>query len=259
MDTINTNSTLRNLLTALLVILIAFVAIKTISEIRSMSYIGKAINVPNVITVSGKGEILTTPDIATFSFGVSEEALIVADAQAQVEKKMSAILDYLKKSGVEDKDVKTISYDIYPRYDYRNGTYNTPGKQILAGYVVTQSVEIKVRKLEEAGKLLSGIGEFGATNASGLNFTLDNYDATVREARDKAIKDAREQALKLAESLGVKLGSITTFYDNSGYPGPVYYAKDALGMGGAPANQAASLPTGESKIVSNVTITYEIK
>lgn len=256
---ITNNAGVRKIVIALLSILFIFVAVKTVTELRSMSYIGKPTNVPSAITVNGKGEVVVTPDIATFSFTVSEEAASVAEAQKSATEKMNSILAYLKKSSVEDKDVKTTGYNIYPRYDYVGGTYYSSGKQVLAAYVVSQSIEIKVRKLEDAGSLLSGIGEYGATNVSGLSFSVDDQDSVMREARDKAIADAREQAEKLAKSLGVKLGSITGFYEN-GPVYPMYYAKDAaMGMGGAMNQSAPQLPTGESKITSNVSVTYEIR
>ena len=258
MENLNTNPVVRKSAVALLIILIAFTAVKTISELKSMSYIGKGETVQNVINVTGKGEVLTTPDIATFSFTVSEENLVVSNAQKAATDKMAKILEYVKTSGVEEKDVKTVAYDIYPRYDYVGGNYSS--KQVLAGYVVSQTIQVKVRKMEDAGKLLSGIGEFGATNVSGLTFTVDSQDELAREARDKAIADAREQAEKLARSLGVKLGSITSFYESTPYqPSPLYYSRDMAMSSAMVENQAATIPGGESKITSNVTITYEIK
>jgi uncharacterized protein YggE len=261
MDTINQNSTLRNLAIVLFAILIAFVAIKSYAEVKSLSFIGKSDSAPNVISVFGKGEVVATPDIAMFTFTVSEEAENVAAAQKGTSDKMNKILDYLKKSNVEDKDVKTLSYDIYPRYDYRYDKINYPsGKQVLAGYVASQTVQIKVRTLEKAGELLSGIGEFGASNVSGLSFTFDKQDDLVAQAREKAIADARVQAEKLAKSLGVELVGITSFYENTPYqPYPMAYGKGAAD--GVMMEQSAniSLPQGESKIMSNVTISYQIK
>ncbi|MDO8579550.1 MAG: SIMPL domain-containing protein [bacterium] len=258
------NTNLRKVGVILGVVLVIFVAAKTLAEFKAMSYIGKTTPVTNVISVSGKGEILATPDIATFSFGVTEEAQTVEVAQKSATEKMNVILEYVKTSGVSEKDVKTTSYNIYPRYEYRAISASTPyyggGKQVLVAYVVSQTIEVKVRKLTDAGKLLSGIGEFGATDVSGLTFTQDKQDALVREARDKAIQDARNQAKALAKSLGVRLGDIISFSDNQGYPGPIYYAKSAsMGMGGGESAPVPDIPAGENKIVSNVTITYEIK
>lgn len=244
------------------VVLIALVAVKTITELKSMSYIGKSENALNVITVSGKGEVLATPDIASFSFSVTEEAASVGDAQAKATDKTNKILAQIKAAGVEDKDIKTSSYSIYPRYEYANAGIYTSGTRYLAAYVVSQSVDVKVRKIEDAGKILSGIGEFGAENVSGLSFSVDQQDELARDAREIAIKDAREQAKVLAKALGVNLGRITTFYESAPYqPYPVYYGKDMImsASGSARVEAAPELPAGESKIVSNVTITYEIK
>jgi uncharacterized protein YggE len=251
----------RNIAFVLGAILIAFLAVKTVGEVKGLSYIGRGEYPTNTITVSGKGEVLSTPDIASFSFTVQEEGADVAAAQKKATDKMNAILAYIEQQGVDDKDVKTSSYSIYPRYEWRNATIYTSGTQYLAAYVVSQSVEIKVRDLEKAGTLLTGIGEYGATNVSGLNFMVDAQDELMRDARADAIKDARTQAKVLADSLGVRLGHIVSFSESGPYyPYPIYSARsDAaydMGMGGA---KAPELPAGENKITSNVTITYEIK
>ena len=261
MENLNTNSTFKKAVIALVVVLVAFVAMKTIREMSEISHVGKAQSVQSTINVAGKGEVITTPDIASFNFTVREEAIVVSDAQKKATEKMNAILVYIKKNNVADKDVKTSSYSIYPRYDYQNATYNVSSKQILAAYVVSQTIEIKVRKLADAGTLLAGIGDFGASDVSGLSFSVDKQDELALEARNKAITDARTQAQKLAKDLGVNLGSIVSYYESAPYqPGPMYYAKDMMmsqSMGGQTV--APQLPSGENKITSNVTITYEIR
>jgi uncharacterized protein YggE len=214
----------------------------------------------NTISVSGKGEIVVKPDIATISFGVSAESMDVAKAQSESATKMNNIIDFLKKNGVDEKDIKTTNYSIYPRYDYNriSALYPNGGNQVLAGYVVSQNVEVKIRKIEDAGAILGGVGGFGVTDVSGLNFSLDKADEKKDEARDLAIEDARAQAKVLAKSLGVRLGDVSSFSENGNYP--MYYAMEksvAMGMGGD--SVAPQLPTGESKITSNVTITYEIR
>jgi uncharacterized protein YggE len=249
----------------LLVLLSIFVAVKTASEFKKMPYIGKDTPVVNAITVTGKGEVITIPDIASFTVTVSEEGLVVADAQKKATEKANKIIAFLKEGGVEEKDIKTTNYSIYPRYEYNKQVqpyYYDSGKQTLAAYVVTHSIEVRVRKVDDAGKLLSGVGEFGVNDVSGLNFTVDKYDDLVKEARTKAIKEARENAEKLAGDLDVKLVRITGYYDQGNYA-PVYYGKEMLmnasadGRGGA--MPVPELPAGESKIISNVSITYEIR
>lgn len=246
-----------------LMVLSLFLLAKFIGEVKAFRFIGSYPTGQSIISVNGKGEVVGIPDVATFSFGVTEESLVVNKAQDEAAKNVNAILDYLRKNGVAEKDVTTSGYNIYPRYEYSvvGSMYPYPnGKQKLVAYVVTQTVTVKVRKLEDAGKLLAGIGEQGATDISGLSFDFDKRDELVKEARDKAIKEARNEADKLAASLGVSLVRIVSYSDNGNYY-PMYakaYGAEmqADGRGGA---VAPSIPVGEDKITANVTITYEVK
>ena len=218
----------------------------------------------STIAVSGTGEAFATPDIATFSYSVSADAATVGDAQGTVTSKSNKILDALKGMRIDEKDIKTTDYSVYPKYKYVNtpcpaNSYCPPGRQVADGYTVTNSVTVKVRKTADAGKALSAAGDNGATNISGLSFTLDDPDAIQAQARDKAVSDAKAKADILAKSLGVSLGRVVDFSDSSNpTPYPIYAM--ASGMGGADAKSVPpTLPTGQNKYTSNVTITYEIR
>lgn len=245
-----------------LMLLSLFLLTKFVSEVKSMRFIGSSPTQQSMISVQGKGEVVGIPDLATFSFSVTEESLAVSEAQTEAAKSINAILEYLKKNGVAERDITTSGYNIYPRYEYSavSSVYPYPqGKQKLAAYVVTQSIAVKVRKLEDAGKLLAGIGEQGATDISGLSFDFDKRDELMKEARNKAITEARAEASKLAKSLGVSLVRIVSYSEGGYYP--MYgktMAAEAYGRGGD-ASIVPTLPVGEDKIISNVTITYEIK
>lgn len=246
-----------------LALLSLFLAAKFVGEIKSFRFIGSYPQSQSVISVSGKGEVVRVPDIAGFNFSVTEESLVVKTAQDEAAQKTNAILAYLKAQGVAEKDIKTSGYNIYPRYEYGTAPslypYPPQGKQKLAAYVVTQSITVKVRNLENAGKLLAGIGEIGATDISGLSFDFDKRDELVKEARDKAIMEARGEAAKLAKALGVRLVKIVSYNEGGGYP--IYFGKAeaAYGMGGEVSAPPPQIPVGEDKIVSQVTISYEIK
>ena len=246
-----------------LTILLAVLAIKGIREI---GYVGKDAPVYNSISVNGKGEAITIPDIATFSFTVNETAKTVADAQSKATEKANAALKAVKDAGVAEKDIKTTAYSINPHYEYTNGDCNTfrctPGKSTLTGYDVSQSIEVKIRDLAKAGAIFTSIGALDVQNVNGLSFSIDDIEKVKAEARAKAISDAQAKAKELAKELGVRIVKITSFYDSSDQP--IYYGRE--GMGGdvmsikaTAAPIAPSIPTGEQKVVSNVTITYEIK
>lgn len=215
------------------------------------------------ITVRGEGEIMATPDIGTFSFSVMSEGADAATAQSASAEKINAILSYLEESGVEEKDIKTQNYYLNPKYRYEErvcpiNTYCPPGEPILDGYTVTQSVEVKVRDLDAAGNLISGVGERGATNISQLQFTIDDESALRAEARAKAIEDARQKAEALAEDLDVSIVRFMSYYEEEAYP--YYgYGGDAMMAREEAAMVSPKLPTGENATMVTVNVTFEVK
>lgn len=248
-------------------VLALFLLAETVTVVRGWAYIGRDLPNQSTVSVSGKGEVVVKPDIATFGFGVTGESLSVGSAQKTVTDTTNAIFAYLKTAGVADKDVKTTGYTIYPRYEYGDSGvspaaayYPPTGKRTLAAYVVSETVEVKVRDIGNAGAIIGGLGELGATDISGLTFTVDDQTAVEDQARSLAIIDAEGRAKKLSDELGVKLVRVLSYSENGPYP--IYFAKAAapLGMGGAATDSAApSVPSGENTVTSNVTITYEVR
>lgn len=260
---------LRQALTVAGWLLVAFLAVSTVSMAAGLRYIGAGVQAANTINISGHGEIFATPDIATFTYSVVADKPTVADAQAAATAASNAITGYLKSAGIADADIQTSGYSVYPQYDYQNavcpqvapsgGTtvYCPPGKQVLKGYEASQSTTVKVRDLGKAGDLLTGVGQKGATNISGLNFTFDNPDAPQDQARSKAIADAKSKAQELAKELGVSLVRVVSFQESSGgYPRPMVY-EAAAGKGGAAS--APEISPGTNTVTDDVTVTYEIR
>lgn len=216
------------------------------------------------INVSGQGEVVAKPDIGQFTFSVMAEATDAATAQSDSATKINDILAYLSAAGVADEDVKTTSYYLNPKYSYQERicaagvSYCPPGDRVLDGYEVSQAVTVKVRDLNTAGDLISGVGERGATNVSQLQFTIDDESVLQEEARSKAVADAKEKAAKLADDLGVKIVRFMGYYEET--PGMYYAAKSEMSyaMDGA-SSVAPSLPTGENTITSNVNVTFEVQ
>jgi len=241
-------------------ILSLFLLAKTVNEFKATGYVGKDSVQQSLITVSGKGEVVVIPDTAEISFSVIGSKPNVADAQIKATELGNEAVDFLKEAGIEEKDIKTTNYNISPRYNYVSATPGYyGGTRVLAGYEVTQSFRVKIKEIEDAGKILGGLGNLGVQNISGLTFSVDNEDVLKRQARSEAIEDAQTQAERLAKDLGVKLVRIINFSEGGNYP--TYYAKAeslAYGVGGDTA-PTPSLPAGENTITSNITITYEIR
>ncbi|MFA6898301.1 MAG: SIMPL domain-containing protein, partial [Candidatus Paceibacterota bacterium] len=150
-----------------LILLALFLLAKTVSEIKSYGYIGREVPAQTTITVNGKGEVVAIPDTASVSFSVTGLKMNVSDAQKDATKLGNSAVDFLKKSGIEESDIKTTYYSISPRYDYVKSDVNIYGRQVLSGYEVSQGFEVKIKEIANAGKILSGLGGLGVQNVSG--------------------------------------------------------------------------------------------
>lgn len=210
----------------------------------------------NTVSFSGEGKVLAKPDVAVVDFSIVTEAATSKAAQDANSEKSNKVTDFLKEQKIEDKDVKTTSYSIYPQYEYpRYG-----GVPKIKGYQVSQTIEIKVRDLEGVSSILDGVVTAGANQIGNLNFKIDDPEKLKAEARAKAIADAKKKAGELKDQVGIKLGKIVNFSEGiSGYPVPIMYEAMSKGMGGGVGGGGPSVPAGENEVIVNVTITYQIK
>ncbi len=264
METLLTNKKFIKASTGLVGMLSIFLIILVINEVRASQYIGKGNQVPASITVSGKGEVMAVSDIATLSVNLSKDGTTAKEAQNLLNEQITKTLEYLKTQKIEEKDIKSEYGGLNPKYSYESTacfTYPCPQKDPkIVGYTATQSITIKVREVDNANEVRTGLATLGLTNISGPTFSIDNQDALNDQAREKAIVDAKEKAKVLAKQLGVRLGDVMSFSE-SGVGYPMMYAKGGVMMDSAMevSAPAPELPKGENKIISNVNIVYEIR
>ena len=258
----------KSLFSILIIVLIVFLSclvvltgVNIANKVRKGKYIGQEIKTKNNISVSGKGEIYAKPDLALVTFSVKNEAKQVPDAIKKNSEKMNKVISSLKQQGIAEKDLKTTSFNIYPRYEYRKvetGIYPyPPGKRVLVAYEVTQSLQVKIRDLSKIGKIIQGAIDNGANKIGNLQFAIDKQDELKAKAREIAIKQAKSKAKQIASQLGVHLVRVTSFSENSSVPR--YYRSMAEAAPMAGKEVTPQIETGENKIESNVTITYEIQ
>ena len=121
-------------------------------------------------------------------------------------------------------------------------------------------MQIKVRKIDQAGSVIGALGKANITEVSGPEFTVEDMDKAKADAKAIAIAKATEKAKSTAKSLNTSLGSIISFNEDNGGMYPVMYARAEMSMkSSGMAVDAVTLPQGESVIKSNVTITYSIR
>lgn len=253
-------------LTVLFSLLSLFIVVAIVGGAQFLNTIERAGYGENVISVSGEAEIFAVPDIATISFSIEVERGSVEEAQEEATKRVNSVIAFLEDQDVDEKDIKTTNYNAYPRYQYPEIQcirFPCPtGERTLAGYVVNQTVSVKVRDTDAIGTILGGIGEREVSNINGPYFDIDNREELELQAKKEAIENAKEKAEELADSLGVRLGGIVSFNEGGYYPraySTLDFAAVEESIGGSTGKVAPEIPIGENAIRANVSIVYEIK
>jgi len=208
----------------------------------------------HTLTVSADDKVTISPDIAMLSVGLSIDGFKIAESQKVNTQRFNDLLGRLKALGIDEKDLKTTSYGIQPKYNWTNNA------QVFMGYTVSQDLEIKIRDLSKAGDVLQAAGSIGANRVGNLEFSVEFPDKYVDQARALAVEKAKTKAQTMASQAGFKLGKVVN-YSEGGYnptPYPMYY--DKMMLGAAPsAAPAPTIQPGTQDISSSVTLTYEIE
>ena len=230
----------------LLILTLTACDVNIASEVLSSSAVDRTIH------VTGSGSVTGEPDIATLDVGVAVERKTVAEAREEAASAMTALIASLKANNVAEKDIKTENFSIHPQYDY------TDDGRILRGYIVNNTVRVKVRELATLSDVIDDAAAAGGNSIviNSIQFMIDDTVPLQTEARSLAVKDAEAKAQTLARAGGVRLGEPITITESTYFEGPpVPYARTAE----AAFDTATPIAPGEHTVTVNVTVVYEIE
>ncbi|MDO8429934.1 MAG: SIMPL domain-containing protein [bacterium] len=217
-------------------------------------------------SVTGEGKVVAIPDVAQFTFSVlTQGGKDLSALQKENTTKVNRAIGVVKASGVEDKDVKTESYSVEPRYQYFNCSpaLFESGKPCpppeIVGYTVQQVVSVKVRNFEKIGSMLADVVQGGANSVSQLSFRVDDPTEVQNQARSEAIQKAKARAKAVAKAGGFRLGDLLSIEEGGYYPQPVFYKTMDATVGRGGAESAPAIEPGSQDVVVNVTLRYEIR
>lgn len=206
------------------------------------------------IWVTGEGKVTVVPDVAILNVGVEAQADTVAQAQDEAATAMDAINSELASSGVEDKDIKTQYFSIYPVRSYVPDT----GEEKLTGYRVTNMLSVKVRKVEDTGTIIDAVASAGGNyiRIDNIEFTVDDPVPYQEEARQKALADARDKAGQIADEADLDLGNPTYINETSNYY--PYAVPATYGLAVPMPAGGTSISPGETTITVYMQVAYAI-
>lgn len=243
------------------IIFLLVLTIYTIFAIQNTSketkYLGSSSG-QNTINVSETGTIYAVPDVALVTFTTITEATTIDSALTSTNDKVNAIIDFLKRQQIQEADMKTVDFNIYPQYEWQTKgvdlTVYPLGKRVIVGYEAVESVEVTMRDNDQIGRNIQGSLEAGASQVSGLTFIISNEEELKKQAREQAITNAEAKGEEIAKNLNVRLGDPVSFTES--YLSPVY---NSTGVATSGTGSNMQIVVGENKIQVTVNISYEIQ
>jgi hypothetical protein len=211
--------------------------------------------VTRTLSVNGTGRVYLVPDIAYINIGVHTENKSAAEAVASNNSQSEQVIAAIKKFGVDEKDIQTSNFSIYPQQQY--DPQGKPTGEIT--YVVDNTVNVTARDLKQLGDLLDAAVKAGANSIYGIQFDVADKSAAFSQARKMAVEKAQATAQELAVAAGVTLGAVQNVsYYGGDVPSPVYMDG---GGGAVMVEKAAAVPVSAGQMIVSVDVNmvYEIR
>lgn len=204
------------------------------------------------ITVTGEGHVEAAPDLATLSLGVTTQGETASAAMEANSAALATVVARMKAAGIADRDVQTSNLSLNPNWQQAEGS-DTPK---IVGYVATNVLTVRVRKLATIGSVMDAAITDGANTLNGISFGLDDPEPALDKARVAAVKAARARAEMLVTAAGGTLGRIVSINESGStmppMPMPMYRMEAAMA-------DAVPVEGGEVGMTASVTIVFEIE
>ncbi len=208
---------------------------------------------PATITISGRGEISLAPDMGVVTTRVVTPAPTAPEALSQNTEAMNKVISQIKAAGVEERDIQTSGFSIYPRYADRRNQPDQPLK--IIGYEVSNGVTVQVRDLTKLGAILDTVVRSGANEVGGISFKVSDTEQKMDEARKAAVANALQKAELYAEAAGAKLGRVLSISEAGiAIPRPFAVRAEKMMMDAAPV----PIQAGEETLSASVTMMWEL-
>lgn len=203
------------------------------------------------VSVDGSSTLKVAPDKATINVSIEttdKDAKIASSQNATI---MSNIQKNIMALAISKDKIKTINYNLSPKYNYDNG------KQKLVGYTVSNEIMISVDNIEMVGNVIDTAINSGATNVNSVEFGLKDDQMYKDKALQQAILDAKRKAEVVAGALGRNIVDVKSINISNSYMEP-RTLNSALYMKSADAVGAPTSPiqAGSINIKATVSATF---
>jgi uncharacterized protein YggE len=190
---------------------------------------------PRTLSVSAQGTIEREPEQGLVLLAVESEATTARAAADANADRMTQLVAALRRAGVPERNIRTLSYELRPEYSRTVPRPDQPRIEEpprIVGYRAINMVQVTVDTVSRLGGIIDTAISSGANRVANISFRLRDYHAAHLEAVALAMRNARREAEAVAEAAGERLGpafSINTggFHAPPPPPAPMMYARGA--------------------------------
>ena len=209
------------------------------------------------ILVYAQGSVDVAPDMAILSLTVTREADTARSALDANSSAMSEVLTAMKAEGIEERDLQTSGFSIFPRYSRPPADkFGQREQPKINGYTVRNTLSVRVRDVSNVGAVLDRSVTLGVNEGGNIQFTNADPSAAIEQARIKAVKKAVAKASTLAAAAGVKTGKLLEISEQSYSPRPAPMMSERMSM--ASAAKSVPVATGENTYTVTVNMSFAI-
>lgn len=225
----------------------------------AIGFDGNALDDVPRLTVRGDAVLHKPADQLRMRIGVVTEAAEATAAVAQNSRRMTSVVAAIRKAGLGESEYRTGRFSIRPKYNRRPRQAGPEWTRRITGYEVNNTLAIRTKKLDLAGKLIETANAAGANSIDGITFDLADPRTHRAEAIAAATVNARSDAAVLARASEVTLVRILSIHlGDSGHRPPMPTMLRAENMAAAVTAPAPPIQPGNVSVQASVTIVYEI-
>jgi len=218
----------------------------------NISHVWPNAGADKTITVQWEGKSALVPNIYTFSISANETWATTKIVSENLAKKLDQAQKILADNNIDKKDIQSNNIDIQS-----NRIYEREGSR-EDGYRGNHTLTIKIRKIEEAGKIMAQLTAINGLLVNGGTYDNDDDAATLEIARKNAFENAKAKAEDLAKLSDMKLGKPVSISEN--IISNVYPLYKTMNMDAwAESAPSTTINPGEQEMQVQLNVVFEIK
>lgn len=208
-----------------------------------------------VLNVNAEGISEARPDMATINIGVQTQGATAQAALQDNARRMEALVQSLRRSGIAERDLQTAWVSVYPQYEEVNRVRR------IVRYQASNTVRVRVREIGNTGRVIDAAVSDAANTLGGISFAHQRPQEQLDVARRNAIAEARRRAEIYAEALGLRVVRVISVSE-AGAAAPSYSEEIVVTGSRVRSEYASAAPPvapGEITTRVNVSVSFELR